>query len=266
MTGRTCDQGGRRESRAVGRDDRRPLSRSGDELIDGDVAPFAPPAARQKVSTAANSTTRRGGIPSRREGTDSRQSGNYLVMALPLDSEQRRTFEAAFASDFPAIHRYARRRVGHDVADDVAADTFSTAYANWDRLDPARPIRPWLYGIAGNLIRHHYRGEERKLRAFARTGVDPITGEYEGDIVRRVDACSEKRRLAAALADLGADAREVVLLHAWAELDDQEIALALSLPIGTVKSRLHRAREQLRNAIEENGQLDAAAAKDLGRK
>jgi RNA polymerase sigma-70 factor (ECF subfamily) len=159
-----------------------------------------------------------------------------------------------YRSEFAAVHRYIRRRVGRAAADDVSAATFAAAYEDWGRFDPARPIRPWLFGIATNLLRRHHRDEERKLRAYARTGVDPVSSLDESEVVRRLDANAEQRALAVALADLRPDQRELLLLHAWAELSDEEIAAALSLPRGTVKSRLHRTRERLRNQLEAIGE------------
>ena len=84
------------------------------------------------------------------------------------------SFEEAFEAEFVSLHRYLARRLGASAADDLAADTFAVAFRSWDRLDPARPVRPWLYGIAANLVRHHWRKERRMLRAYARTGVDPV--------------------------------------------------------------------------------------------
>jgi RNA polymerase sigma factor (sigma-70 family) len=162
-------------------------------------------------------------------------------------------FAEMFRNEFAAVHRYIRRRVGRDAADDISADTFAAAYAGWSRFDPARPVRPWLYGIATNVLRRHHRDEERKLRAYARTGVDPVGGGDEGEVVHRLDANTQQRALALALAGLRPDEREVLLLHAWAELSDEEIAAALSIPLGTVKSRLHRTRERVRNQLEDIG-------------
>jgi RNA polymerase sigma factor (sigma-70 family) len=162
-------------------------------------------------------------------------------------------FGDAFREEFPPIHRYLRRRVGADLADDLAAETFATAYARWDRFDESLPLRPWLYGIAANLLRHHWRRERRQLRAYARTGIDPVVDELD-ESLGRSDASSQRRQLAAELARLRRDDREILLLHAWAELSDGEIAQALRLPVGTVKSRLHRTRAQLRNRIGTVGQ------------
>jgi RNA polymerase sigma-70 factor (ECF subfamily) len=164
-----------------------------------------------------------------------------------------RAFHDAFQAEFPALHRYLRRRVGSATADDLAAETFTTAYANWHRLDAQRPLRPWLYGIAANHLRHHWRREERQLRAYARTGIDTVVDDLDATVAR-ADADTQKRALAQALASLRRGDREILLLHAWASLTDSEIAEALSLPTGTVKSRLHRTREQLRNRLAPSGQ------------
>jgi len=157
------------------------------------------------------------------------------------------SFDAAFAAEFAPLHRYLARRVGAAAADDLAAETFTVAFRRWDRLDPERPVRPWLYGIAANLMRHHWRKERRMLRAYARTGVDPVFSE-DGE------PAEDTRELAAALAELRHDEREILLLHAWAELTDTEIASALGIPAGTVKSRLSRTREKLRNRLDPGGQ------------
>jgi RNA polymerase sigma-70 factor (ECF subfamily) len=159
-----------------------------------------------------------------------------------------RSFEVAFEAEFAPLHRYLARRLGASLADDLAAETFAVAFRSWDRLDPARPVRPWLYGIAANLLRHHWRKEQRMLRAYARTGVDPVFAD-EDAAVERADAEARQRELAAALAELRRDEREILLLHAWAELTDSEIAEALDIPLGTVKSRLSRVRDKLGNRL-----------------
>lgn len=165
----------------------------------------------------------------------------------------RLSFEAVFEAESPALHRYLRRRVGISAAEDLTAATFATAYSKWSRFNATRPVRPWLYGIAANFARHHWRDERRMLRAYARTGVDPVLAE-EDAAVDRVDADAQRRELAAALASLRPRDREILLLHAWADLTDTEIASALSLPLGTVKSCLHRTRERLRNQLSSDGQ------------
>lgn len=164
------------------------------------------------------------------------------------------SFADSFRAEYPALHRYLRRRVGAAAADDLASETFAIAYARWGSFDQSRSLRPWLYGIASNLAQHQWRSERRKLLAYARTGVDAVTSDLD-DTLGRVDADAQRRQLAAALAALRDEDRNILLLHAWAELTDAEIATALSLPVGTVKSRLHRTRTQLGNRLSPNGQM-----------
>jgi RNA polymerase sigma factor (sigma-70 family) len=168
----------------------------------------------------------------------------------------RCSFDEVFAAEFEPLHAYIGRRLGVSAADDLTGETFAIAYRRWDALDPTRPVKPWLYGIASNLIRHHWREERRMLQAYARTGVDPALAEEDSSL-GRLDARAERGRLVGALAELRPEEREVLLLHAWTELSDAEIAGALSLPLGTVKSRLSRAREQFRNRLGYIGQVEA---------
>lgn len=165
------------------------------------------------------------------------------------------SFDEVFEAEFAPLRGYLYRRLGSSIAEDLAAEAFAIAYRRWNDFDQSRPVRPWLYGIAANLVRHHWRKERRMLRAYARTGLDPAV--QEDDLgTERLDAEARRRVLAAALAKLRPVEREILLLHAWAELSDAEIAEALSLPLGTVKSRLHRARERMRNQLGGNGQIE----------
>jgi RNA polymerase sigma factor (sigma-70 family) len=166
------------------------------------------------------------------------------------------SFDVVFKREYAPLRGYVYRRLGSSAADEVAAETFAVAYRRWGDVDPARPVRPWLYGIAANLLRHHWRKERRMLRAYARSGLDPISEQDEDESVERADAKAKGPVLAAALAELRPVEREILLLHAWADLTDTEIAEALSLPVGTVKSRLHRTRERMRNRLAASGQSE----------
>jgi RNA polymerase sigma factor (sigma-70 family) len=152
------------------------------------------------------------------------------------------------------LHRYVARRLGEGVADDIVADTFLTAFRKRAHYDPsaARDARPWLYGIAANLIGKHTRSEVRMLRAYARTGADPVITQQEttaDDALSRVLGAAEHRDLARALATLAQGDREVLLMIAWADLSYAEVAAALGIPVGTVRSRLNRARTRIRAAL-----------------
>lgn len=165
-------------------------------------------------------------------------------------------FSAVFDRHFPAIHRYLRRRLGPEVADDLAAETFVQALRSRHRYDRSQPdARPWLYGIAANLLRHHHRDERRRLLAYARTAIDRAVSDGDQDLAdARADARAAGPRLALALATLRRGDRDALLLFAWADLSYEEIARALAVPVGTVRSRMNRARRRVRELVGDPGQ------------
>src|SRR5262245_19084204 len=169
--------------------------------------------------------------------------------------EQSRSDPERFAEIFdrhaPAVHRYLSRRIGTSLADDLTAETFLVAFRQRARYDTAQPdARPWLFGIATNLLRRERRAELRQYRAFARTGVDPVAQRGDDEVVARVVAATVWRRLAGVLADLPERERNVLLLVAWEQLRYEEVARALGIPVGTVPSRLHSARKRIRAALD----------------
>jgi RNA polymerase sigma factor (sigma-70 family) len=166
-------------------------------------------------------------------------------------------FTVLFRRHAPHIQRYVTRRLGPDAADDIVAETFLLAFRQRDRYDPARAdARPWLYGIATNLIGRHRRTEVRQYRALARTGADPVMEPFTDRVDDRVSASNASRQLAAALARLSAEHRDTLLLVAWGDLSYDEVATALGVPVGTVRSRLSRARSKLRRTL---GDADPSA-------
>jgi len=158
-------------------------------------------------------------------------------------------FGLLFDRHAAAIFRYVTRRLGPDAADDVVADTFLAAFRQRRAYDPARvDARPWLYGIATNVIARHRRSETRFLRAIARTGTDPAAEPVDELVTHRVAAHAASRKVAAAIAALPQNQRDVLLLTATG-LSYDEIARALGIPAGTVSSRLVRARARVRAAL-----------------
>jgi RNA polymerase sigma factor (sigma-70 family) len=171
-----------------------------------------------------------------------------------------RSDPAAFADIFDRHHaelyRYLRRRVGGGLAADLAAETFVTAFARRGayRAD-TRDARPWLYGIAHNLLRNHVRAERRQFTAYARHGADPLADPDASTAFATADARADwaiaSRKLAQILATMPSRDRDVLLLFAWADMSYAEIAKALNIPVGTVRSRLNRARQQLRALVND---------------
>jgi RNA polymerase sigma factor (sigma-70 family) len=161
-----------------------------------------------------------------------------------------RDFEAAFREHFPPVYRFIARRVGAALAEDLAAETFATAYRRRARFDPGQgSLRSWLYGIANNLVRNHWRAEQHLLMLDARL-LPEVDLSGGSDVVdQRVTAALLAPRLATALGQLTGDQRDVLLLHAWGELSHEEIATALQIAVGTARSRLSRARATLREHL-----------------
>jgi RNA polymerase sigma factor (sigma-70 family) len=158
-------------------------------------------------------------------------------------------FALVFHRHFDLVHGYIRKRVGGSLADDLASQTFLIAFDSRAKYDQARAnARPWLLGIATNLIHGKRRQEKRQLRAYGRAGAETVVDPLEG-IEARADAERLRPQLAAVIKALPKDEVDPLLLFAWAELSYEEIAEALELPIGTVKSRLSRARRRIREQL-----------------
>ena len=173
------------------------------------------------------------------------QHDGELIEASLADPER---FGAVFARHFDVIHRYLARRLGAHLADDLAATVFAEAFAGRQRFDCERDdARPWLYSIATNLTRRHRRREAAQWRSFARHGVDPDRIDDGAD--RLVEADAATRSVVAVLGSIPARDRDALLLFVWGELEYEQIAIALDVPIGTVRSRINRARVRLRDAL-----------------
>lgn len=169
--------------------------------------------------------------------------------AIGASLDDPSAFGVIFERHFDAVHAYLRRRLDGPRADELAAQTFLVAFDTRSRFDRSRPdSRPWLFGIATNLAHNHRRREVVELRALA--AMAPEDGAGIDGVEARVDAERLRGPLAEALADLPAEEADVLCLLVWAELDQPEIAAALAIPLGTVKSRLSRARGRLQSALE----------------
>jgi len=172
------------------------------------------------------------------------QESDASVLRRSIDEPD--CFAVLFDRHFAALHRYLRRRLGDEAAAELAAETFLQAFRSRRRFVGAdASVLAWLYGIAGNLVRMSHRTEERRLRAYARAAAGLGGYESADAIEDRIDAESLGPALALALADLSPALREVLVLHAWAELSHEEIAAALGCSSAAVRTRLSRARSQL---------------------
>lgn len=161
-------------------------------------------------------------------------------------------FDAVYAQNVDSIYRFLVRRVGPDLAEELTSQTFLEAIVSRDSFDPERGSQPaWLFGIAVNVLRRHYRREQRGMRAMAALAARLPRAEALGDgvdedaLADRLVAGQRWGTVAPALAGLAPAERDVLLLYAWAEMSYGDIAAALDVPVGTVRSRLNRARSRL---------------------
>lgn len=162
-------------------------------------------------------------------------------------------FGAIYDRHARTLLRFLGRRVGADVAEGLLGEVFRIAFERRKTFDAARSSAlPWLYGIGANLLHKHRRGEARRVRASARMAVDRAAAD--GPVsAAALDARVLFPRLVDAIESLPPGERDALLLFAWEGLSYQHVADALELPVGTVRSRLNRARGRLRELVGASG-------------
>jgi RNA polymerase sigma-70 factor (ECF subfamily) len=152
------------------------------------------------------------------------------------------------------VLRFLGRRVGAQVGEGLVGELFRIAFERRKTFDVSRASAlPWLYGIGSNLLLKHRRGEARRLRASARMAAADEAADRRAS-AGALDARLLFPRVADAIEALPDGERETLLLFAWEDLSYQSLAEALDLPIGTVRSRLNRARGRLRELLEPGGE------------
>ncbi len=161
--------------------------------------------------------------------------------------QQPSIFCEVYRRHFPHIHAYCVTRVGPAHAEDVAQQVFLVAFVHRDKFEFHREdARPWLCGIARHLVSRHFRTRQRTEQSTAQVDPSPPVVSSVGEIIDRVDAQRLREPLKAALRDLPVPQRETLLLYAVEGLTHKEISVLLDIKIGTVKSRLSRAKAHIR--------------------
>jgi RNA polymerase sigma-70 factor (ECF subfamily) len=180
-------------------------------------------------------------------------------MSVPSDAEaigrslgEPEAFGLIYDRHAATVLRFLGRRAGARIAEGLVGELFRIAFERRKTFDASRATAlPWLYGIGSNLLLKHRRAEARRLRASARMAAAESTDRRAS--AAALDARLLFPRVADAIEGLPDDEREALLLFAWEELSYQSMAEALELPIGTVRSRLNRARAHLRELLEPKG-------------
>ncbi len=175
-----------------------------------------------------------------------------VIAASIEDPEQ---FGIIFDRYATVLFRYLVRRVGVDEADPLLGEVFRVAFERRATYDCQRlEARPWLYGIATRLLAHHRRGEGRRVRAMGRIlGGQSTPVDMSEAVASAVDARELWPQVARALTRLPDEERDALVLYVWEELSYDQISVALGIPIGTVRSRLNRARVRLRELENPSG-------------
>jgi RNA polymerase sigma-70 factor (ECF subfamily) len=168
------------------------------------------------------------------------ESDEELMAAIARGEE--RALAALVGRYAERLHAFLVRVTGsRDDADDLLQDAWIRVARGAPTFDPRRRARPWLYGIAANLARDLQRRRGVRLRAAHELRSDPPP-----PVVRPLDRIDLRERLAR----LPERLREVLVLRFYGDLDEAEMAEALGIPKGTVKSRLHGAIRELRRGWE----------------
>jgi len=182
-------------------------------------------------------------------------------------------FGMLFDDHARAIHRYACRVTGDSTAaEDVVAQTFLEAWRLRRKVRAeGGSLEPWLYGIATNVLRNARRSARRYRAALGRIPEPEPTPDHTDELMRRDDEQEELAAARAALCALRPAEREVVALCVWSGLGYAEAAEALGVPVGTVRSRLSRAKARLQSlargelgAIRAAAELKAASGQEEG--
>jgi RNA polymerase sigma factor (sigma-70 family) len=167
--------------------------------------------------------------------------------------DRPREFGRVFERHWEAVFRFFERRLGPEPSADLASEVFRIAFERRASYEIGRSAscRPWLYGMAAKLALKERRRFARHLAAMDRLKLrePPSEGDHAAAVAASIDSEEIWSRLRHSLLALDDTSREMLLLVAWEGLSYRDVADAFHLPLGTVRSRLHRARAKLRTLL-----------------
>jgi len=156
-------------------------------------------------------------------------------------------FGSLFERHSTAIHNYCFRRTGDwTAAEDLLSIVFLEAWRHRDRELSTGNVLPWLYGVATNVLRNRRRSQRRHAAAMRRVPRPRPSPDFSEDSQARIDAERRMQILLKAISHLPKREQDVLILCGWSELSYEEAAFALRVPVGTIRSRLSRARQRMR--------------------
>ncbi len=182
--------------------------------------------------------------PSDRELVIALQSGDLQALGVLYDRHQQLVYRTAFAITGDA-----------ETAADLLQDVFLRLHRFAHRIDPRRPLEPWLYRMTANLAYSWLKRRKRWLQPLEGVMEWFGGGPRRRMLQQRVERSAEWERVRLAMLKLPPQQRIVVVMYYINELSLQEIAAVLEIPVGTVKSRLHYGRQALRKALGLEGEV-----------
>ena len=182
-----------------------------------------------------------------------------------LRGGDRIAFDAVYAEHVDGVFTLAHRLTGNwATAEDVTSETFLAAWRTRRTIaDDDRPLRPWLWGIAARQTMNATRSRRRLTAFLARRPGADVVPDFADEAVGRLDDAHTLERTADALRRLSRSEAEVLALCVWSGLSYAEAAVALEIPVGTVRSRLSRARARLRALTDEQHPTSAPPARSI---
>jgi len=179
--------------------------------------------------------------------SDQRSDSEILVAA----ANNPAAFKEIFERHFESVHRFVARQLDLECADDATAEVFLRALRGVSGYQARSPdALPWLLGIAANVVRAELRDRYRsRVRSLELIGAREHSARADGEL-ETVGRLAEVQR---ALNTLSSEEREPLLMFAWLDQPYESIAVALGIPVGTVRSRIARARRQLRHELGMEG-------------
>ncbi|MGW2324573.1 RNA polymerase sigma factor [Streptomyces sp. NPDC001700] len=165
----------------------------------------------------------------------------------------REAFAELYAEHARSVYNHAFRLTGNwSVAEEVMGDTFLDAWRGREQLEPGDgTLKPWLLGVATNKARNANRGIGRRLAFLARRPAPAPVADFADEAAGRIDDARQLAAVQAVYGRLRRGEQEVLALCVWSGLDYAQAAEAMGIPVGTVRSRLSRARARLRKLAEQ---------------
>ncbi len=179
----------------------------------------------------------------------STQESRVEVRTAEPPTVERPAFANVFAAELPYVLR-SLRRLGALPADveDLGHDVFMVVHRELARFDPARPIRPWLFGIAFRVASDHRR--LARVRREVPTAQVPDAAALAESAEAHLERADDRALVLAALAALDLERRAVIVMHDLDGFSAPQVAAELGIPLNTAYSRLRLAREDLRRAVQ----------------